>query len=212
MRTFSCQKLLINVEVKTRCCYSGESLKRSVWLSTIPIFCYLSSNDFKRFLNMKDLENQLVKHVTNTDGNTEMFCEACNCLPISRHAVQGALPAQWRLREEKGLLWKTALWILNAQVETAWGWEQFRKADILGWRSVKKQVELLSGLTFLKCQCPPHQDQSKPKHNPIWKFCLSLLSLYVCFEMPHLTQPAVFKGTNSKRCHKGRICAVPLLL
>lgn len=42
---------------------------------------------------MKDLESQLVKHVINADGDTEMLHEACNCLSshLQTNAVQGAL-------------------------------------------------------------------------------------------------------------------------
>jgi len=42
---------------------------------------------------MKDLENQLVKHVINADGDTEMLCEACNCLSshLQTNTRQGAL-------------------------------------------------------------------------------------------------------------------------
>lgn len=47
--------------------------------------------------------------------------------------------------------------------------------------------------------------------NPSKMSCLSLPFLYFYFWMPHLTQPGLFKGTNSKSCYKGRICAAPLL-
>lgn len=36
---------------------------------------------------MKDLEKQLVKRVTDADGNAEMLREACNCLPVSRQTL-----------------------------------------------------------------------------------------------------------------------------
>lgn len=71
-----------------------------------------------------------------------------------------------------------------------------------------KQAELPSDVTLPKCQvCPT--PRSIP--NPSKMSCLSLPSLYFYFWMPHLTQPGLFKGTNSTRCYKGRICAAPLL-
>lgn len=42
---------------------------------------------------MKDLENQLVKHVINANRDTDMLCEASNCLSshLQTNAVKGAL-------------------------------------------------------------------------------------------------------------------------
>lgn len=49
LSTFNCQNL--NVELKTRCCYIVESLRWSILLRTIGIFCYITSqfDDLTRF-------------------------------------------------------------------------------------------------------------------------------------------------------------------
>lgn len=64
-------------------------------------------------------------------------------------------------------------------------------------------------VTFSKCHYVLHQDESKIK--PIKMFCLCLISVFLFLNASPHVACYVLKGTNSKRCHKGRTCAVPLL-
>lgn len=131
--------------------------------------------------------------------------EACDCPSsyLPANAVPGALlTAQWclslqcRLKEEKELIWKRNCfgdpkYSGRDNVEMTEFWESWHFWVGAVWKSRR--------VTFLKHQCVPHRDQSKTTQNPIKMFCLSLLSLYFYFQMPHLTQPATFSKEQTAR-------------
>lgn len=148
------------------------------------------------------------------DGDDEMLCEACNWIPISRqmlcreHCWQLSEGSQCRLREEKALI----------RTQNCFADPKCSGRDNVGTRAFQERchfglVQCEESRITIRCDSSQMPACPTPRSipNPSKMSGLSLPSLYFYFWMPHLTQPGLFKGTNSKRCHKGRNCAAPLL-